>query len=114
MKNKKVLFFLCLSILVFHQNNVEAADVIKLKSGKVVEGTIVKQTNLFVRLRVDPKKPDQNYLIEDIESINAKDVGLYSSDREPVLPVKLVKKLFGNSFFVVIFFNKCYIFTAPA
>lgn len=47
------------------------ADTLQLKSGRTVEGDIVKQTSQYVGIKTGLKKPIEYYLVEDIETLNS-------------------------------------------
>lgn len=46
------------------------ADVIVFKSGKVVEGSIIKKADIWIKVKVVDENRKDYYLLEDIESIN--------------------------------------------
>ena len=65
---KKVFVFIAWGICFFTAYGADA-DTIYLKSGKVVQGRIVKETSIFVRVETDEAVIRQEFLQSDINSI---------------------------------------------
>ena len=53
-----------------------AADIIEFKSGKIIEGEIVKRTDRVVEIFMGEQVPTGYYIVDDIKSINGEYVSL--------------------------------------
>jgi len=68
-------FLLILVFLILCPNSF--ADVIKLKSGKTVEGTITEQTNEYIKIDSDSGM-EVTYYLDEIQTISFKSDSSYS------------------------------------
>lgn len=60
-----------LTLLILALGAAAFADTLQLKSGKTVEGDVVKQTDQYVGIKKGLRKPIEYYLVEDIETLNS-------------------------------------------
>ena len=80
--------FLLLIVCSLSLSLVYAQSTIVLKSGREVKGRLVEKTDGYVKVDVDGI--ELTYGIDEIESIDSKDI---SSSREAAMTIKKVKKL---------------------